>query len=284
MRRGAAMILGLTAVLAGLALWASGDASPDARSGQEDVSIATRAARTGDSPAASSAPETAAPPTPVALQAGPDALAPQGATWRGLVLGGDGQPLGGARVGRLLAPRKIEVRSHGPAPSNPTLLQDAPWTETAADGTFSVAWEPPAPDADWMLIIRHPRAVSRIVPCVGALSGGGDAGTLRLATGGSVSGLVLRPDGQAATGAQVQLSARYDLVLVDGTPPEIVGLRDGLLRAVCDDSGRFVVAGLPAAAYRARIENHGCLPLDVESRSLAEGGALDLGRLQLRQG
>ena len=282
MRRWLLPIVMLSSVLAVVLMLAKSE-SPESAGMRGGASRATQL-QSPELPASTDGPVPAEPAPEALTPTGPpEVTAPPG--WRGTVMDAAGRPLVGARVSRLPVPLSRSWSSHGPSPEDPTLLQRALACDTQASGEFMLPWEEPPEKVKWMLLVRHPLALSRLLECAGALERGGDCGTLQLAPGCMARGRVLAADGSPAVGADVDgRIIPYTVQEFDGDVQPIVGLREGLLHATTDDEGRFELGGLPAASLRLDLQHVGHAPECAESFTLSPGAVCEIGDLRLQRG
>lgn len=219
----------------------------------------------------------AAPPSSLASPAAP--------AWRGRIVNAAGQPLTKAHVLRLPYTKEVSWTSHGPSPEDRTLLKRAASCESLASGEFTLPWDPPPEGSTWVLLVRHPEAMSRLLDCAGPLERGGDCGTLQLTPGCVARGRVLCADGSPAAGADVDGEiAPYMTQLFDGDTRYIVGLRDGLLHTTTDTDGRFELSGLPAASLGLEVQHVGHTPKQAGRFALTLEATWEIGDLRMERG
>ena len=171
----------------------------------------------------------------------------------------------------------------GGAPNRFTIMLglSAPRAFATQDGAFELADIPPGAVR---LLVGGPDFVARVVPDVVIAAGRDtDVGTLSVARGRSIAGLVLDSDGHAVAGAIVY--AGHRLVgsgrSLDGAPPGLGELLQGK-HTTTDDQGAFILDGigegsLLVAAEHASVGRSSIMPV-------AEGGGSSLDLVLQRIG
>ncbi len=174
------------------------------------------------------------------------AAAPDEVTVSGRVVGPDGEPIAGARVGVVTAVR-------------PTVA----WIDTrsADDGSFEVAIEGPMPEGACLVAARAEGFAAG-----GAIGVIGQRLEVTLSDDpGSVSGTVSGPDGEPLEGVKVRVFVLY----AEGEAPLGAWFEgwDGAPQALTDERGQFTIGDLPRGQKVA---------LAAEAEGLAEWRAMDL--------
>src|SRR5690606_10880523 len=107
-------------------------------------------------------------------------------------------------------------------------------------------------------------------------SGHSTGTVITMAPGGTISGMVLTPDGQPAGNAHIQVSRNE--------APHYSGMPNNLPAAKSNADGTFLIEGLPAAKISLFCQKEGYAPTGFVRLELAPGEQLKNVTLQLQKG